>query len=109
MKDTIEIKKSLIPYTFNILLAGEEFTIRVDYNKTADMFVLRLEKDGEVICAGEPIVYGVPLWKDVFLANKYPALTITPLDEAKEMNAVTYGNLNETVFLIIDNGSDEDE
>lgn len=106
MRDKIEITKSLIPYTFEILLSGEVFTIRVDYNKSADLFVLRLEKDGEVICAGEPIIYGVPLWQDVFIAEKYPTLTIIPLDEAKNMSAVTYDNLNETVFLIIDNGSE---
>jgi len=106
MKDKIEIKKSLIPYTFDILLSGEVFTIRVDYNKNADLFVLRLEKDGEIICAGEPIIYGVPLWQDVFVSGKYPALIIVPLDEANNMTAVTYDNLDETVFLIIDNGSE---
>ena len=106
MKDRIEIKKSLIPYNFNILLAGEVFNIRVDYNKAADLFVLRLEKNGETICAGEPVIYGVPLWQDVFVSGKYPVLVIVPLDEAQNMNAVTYDNLNETVFLIIDNGSE---
>lgn len=106
MKDRIEINKALIPYSFEILLAGELFTIRVDYNRTAELVTLRLEKDGEVICAGEPIIYGVPLFKDVFIANKYPALIIIPKDEAGEMNAVTLDNLNDTVFLVIDNGSD---
>lgn len=109
MKDRMEIEKSLIPYTFDILLSGEIFTIRVDYNKVADLIVLSLSKDGEVICSGEPLIYGVPLWKDVFVANKYPAIVIVPKDEAEEMNAVTYDNLNETVFLVIDNGSESIE
>lgn len=106
MKDRIEINKDLIPYTFDILLSDEVFTIRVDYNRAADLITLRLEKDGEIICAGEPIIYGVPLWKDVFIANKYPALIVIPKDEAGEMSAVTYDNLNDTVFLLVDNGSE---
>ena len=106
MRDYITINKDSLPYTFDILLADELFTIDVSYNRVSDSFVLGLKKDGEVICAGEPIVYGVPLWQDVFVAGKYPALTIIPFDESGETTAVTYDNLNNAVKLIIDNGVD---
>lgn len=108
-KDYIPINKDLIPYTFDILLGGEMFNIRVDYNKTADMFTLALSKDGEKVCEGEPIVYGVPLWQDVFITGKYPAVIVVPCDENGDITAVTYDNLNETVFLVIDNGGAETE
>ena len=103
MRDRIEINKELIPYTFDILLGGEMFNIRVDYNSYADMFTLTIYKDGELICAGEPVIYGVPLWGDVYEAGKYPAVDIIPLDESGEANAVTWDNFNETVFLVIVN------
>lgn len=111
-KDIIEIDKTSIPYEFEIELADETFLIGVYYNETADLFTLSLsklnEETGEFdeVCKGEPIVYGKPLWEDVFNNEKYPALLIVPLDESGESNAVTYDNLNETVFLTIDNGSD---
>ena len=52
MRDRIEITKELIPYTFEISLADEIFTITVNYNAYADMFTFSLEKDGETVCAG---------------------------------------------------------
>ena len=107
MCDRIEITKELIPYTFEISLADEIFTITVNYNAYADMFTLSLEKDGETICAGEPLIYGVPLWENLFVCGKYPELNIIPLDESGKMNSVTFENLNETVFLTIDNAGDE--
>lgn len=44
MLDRIEITKSLVPYKFDISLADEIFTITVNYNASADMFTLTLEK-----------------------------------------------------------------
>lgn len=107
MLDRIEITKSVIPYTFEISLADEIFEITVNYNHSADMFTLSLAKDGETICAGEPIVYGVPLWKDVFVCGKHPEVDIIPLDESGNRNSVTFESLNETVFLTIDNAGDD--
>lgn len=108
MTDYIEINKALIPYSFDISLADEIFTIEVKYNRIGDFFTLALYKNDELICAGEKIVYGVPLWQNVFQQGKYPALDIIPKAENKEdVTAVTHANLNDTVFLFIDNGSDE--
>lgn len=102
--ETLEINKKLLPYEFSILLAGELFTLHISYNATGEFFTVDLYKGGELICAGEPIVYGVPLWKDVYQAGKYPALDIIPRDPSGERNAVTFDNLGDTVLLIVDNG-----
>lgn len=111
--DVLEIKKDLLPYRFNILLAGELFELKFSYNATAALFTVDLYKDGEMICAGEPIMYGVPLWKDVYKSTTFPALTIVPKDTSGEANAVTFDNLGETVLLIVENGTievvDDDE
>lgn len=112
-RDIIEINKDLIPYEFDIVLADETFKIGINFNETAELFTADLSKlneesgEYEKICKGEPIVYGKKLWEDVYITGKYPAIDIVPLDESGENNAVTFDNLNETVFLCIDN-TDED-
>ena len=108
--DVMEIDVAKVPYEFDILLAGELFRIGVNYNETAKFFTLNLaKKDKETgnyteICPSEPVVYGVPLWNDVYKNGRFPAVTIIPLDESGENNAVTFDNLNRTVFLALDNG-----
>lgn len=106
-KDRILITKENIPYNFNILLADELFNIEVSYNEKHDFFTVRLSKNDEVICASEPLVYGMPLFGDVYIAGKYPAIDIIPIDESGEQNSVTFENLGETVFLTVDNAGDE--
>ena len=98
----IPINKNLIPYTFEIVLLEELFEIGVNYNNHADLFTLSLYKDGIEICSGEPIIYGKPLWEDVYIQGEYPMLTIIPLDESGETEKVTWDNLERTVFLFID-------
>ena len=102
-KDRLLITKDLIPYTFNILLADELFNLTIEYNENCDLFTVALRKDNELICEGEPIVYGFPLFSDIYQAGKYPALNIIPIDESGENTSVSFKNLNETVFLTIDN------
>lgn len=100
----LEIKKALIPYQTDIVLGGELFTLHFNYNATARLFTVDLYKNGTLICAGEPIVYGIPLWKDVYRAGLFPMVDIVPLDPSGESNAVTFDNLCSTVLLMLDNG-----
>lgn len=104
----LEINKSLIPYIFNISLSGELYTMRIDYNGTADLFIVSLAKDGIVLCTGEPIIYGKPLFGDLSTRENFPQITITPIDESGECNAVTFDNLCSTVLLKV-TGGDYDE
>ena len=104
--DVLEIKKDLLPYVCNIQLAGEVFTLHFNHNATADLFTVDLYKDGELVCAGEPIIYGQPLWADVFQPGDFPALEIIPKDPSGENNAVTFDNLGRTVLMIVRNGGE---
>lgn len=104
--DVLQINKDLLPYRCSILLAGELFELQFGYNATAQLFTVDLYKDGELICAGEPIVYGVPLWHDVYKSDSFPALDIIPKDPSGEANAVTFDNLGETVLLIVSGGDE---
>ena len=55
MRDVIEVEKELLPYNFDIELAGEEFNIEIFYNAAADLFTATLMKDEEVLVYNEPI------------------------------------------------------
>ena len=99
----LEVNKSMLPYTTDIVLAGELFTLGFNYNATAGLFTVDLYKNGMLVCAGEPIVYGVPLWQDVYKANFFPAIDIVPIDLSGESNAVTFDNLCNTVLLAVGN------
>ena len=105
--DVIEIQKDLLPYECEMVLGETLFVLQFNYNATADLFTVDLYKDGELICAGEPIVYGVKLWSDVYRAGDFPAIDIIPLDLSGESSAVTYDNLCESVLLAIDDGGEE--
>lgn len=106
--DVLVIEKDLIPYSCSILLADVLFELHFNYNATAGLFTVDTYRDGELICAGEPIVYGVPLWKDVYKSDVFPALDIVPTDPSGESNVVTFDNLGETVLLIVKNGEEEE-
>lgn len=101
-KDTIIINKSLIPYSFDIVLGSEEFTFRVDYNNKGGFFTVELAKGDKTLCAGEPIIYGKRLFSDVW-TPEFPAIDIVPIDPSGDYNAVTFDNLCESVLLLIDN------
>lgn len=103
-REIMTIKKSLIPYDFDIVLGGVLFNITVNYNKTGRFFTLGLIRNGETICSGEPIVYGRKLFADV-KNDKFPTIDIIPLDLSGRYNAVTRENLCEEVLLIVDNGT----
>ena len=108
MRDIIEVDKELLPYNFNIVLAGEEFNMAFMYNKTADLFTCTLSKENEVLVYNEPVIYGVEMFADVYKSGLFPMLAIVPLDEAGNETAVTYENFGKTVFLTIDD-EPEDE
>lgn len=102
MRDRIHIKKSMCPYSFNIVLNGKLFGIRVDYNACGDFFTIDLSHEDDLICS-EPLIYGVYLFQDIYQPGKYPAINIIPLDESGQKSEVTFETLEETVFLSIDN------
>lgn len=105
----IEIEKEMIPYEFEIELEEELFTFDIRYNESHDFFTIDLYKDDELVVAGEKIVYGVSLFESTYNPKTHPAATIVPLDPSNIETRVSWDNLNETVFLCIMNGSDEDE
>lgn len=106
-RDRLLINKDMIPYNFDILLASEVFNLTVNYNKKHDFFTIKLVKDTETLCEAEPVIYGTPLFKDIYQAGKFPAIDIIPTDPSGEETEATYDNLGLTVFLELDNNEAE--
>lgn len=104
MRDRIIVKKEQIPYGFYITLGKEKYNLRFSYNQTAKLFTVSLYKDNELLCADEPVIYGVPLFQDVYESGEFPAIRIVPWDESGNTDEVTWENFGSTVFLTIENG-----
>lgn len=104
--DYIDIEKENIPYRFDISLADELFTFEVQYNPDFDYFTVGLEKNGEILAAGEKVVYGMPLFYDI-QDNRFPLVPIVPYDESGNSSAVTWETLGESVFLYVIEGDDD--
>lgn len=101
----IEIEKEIVPYSFDIQLAAEQFTMRVRYNEMHDYFTIDLEKEGKIIVQGEKVCYGTPLFSERYDID-LPPLEILPYDESGTENRVSYDNLGKTVFLMVVNGNE---
>ena len=56
MENYIPIDVDNLPDIFDIQLAGEVFTFRVDYNSVADYYTCTIIKDGNVVLAQEPLL-----------------------------------------------------
>lgn len=104
----IEIEKDLIPYEFDITIAGKTFTFVVNYNAEKDFFTVDLYRNEQPIVLGEKIVYGRQLFAS-HLYTDIPDIPIIPYDLSENEDRVTWDNLNETVFLwlVDDDGDDE--
>ncbi|TDF92162.1 phage baseplate plug family protein [Paenibacillus piri] len=97
----VNITKEKIPYRFEIPLADVLYEMEVNYNTGADFFTIDLYRNKEPLVYGEKLVYGVPLFRDV-ADRRFPAVTITPLDESGQDQVVNWQTLDETVFLFVD-------
>lgn len=104
MRDRINVKKELIPYGFHIALGKEKFNLRFDYNRALDLFTVSLYRDGTALCLNEPLIYGVPLFADIYRSGAFPMVSIVPIDESGNEETVTWENFGKTVFLTLENG-----
>ena len=96
----IDIDKSKIPYTFEVVLNGDTYQFEINYNTLGDFFTITLYKNHILVRSGEKVVYGVPLF-DNLLHLEVPFTVILPYDTTGEAIRITYENMNEDVFLYV--------
>jgi hypothetical protein len=99
-QQAVPIDKEDVPYSFDISLADELFTLEVGYNARFDFYTLSIEKDGELLAGGEKVVYGRPMFSGLS-DTRLPKVTITPSDVAGIETRAGYDEINETVFLFV--------
>lgn len=103
----IDIDKNEIPYAFEMELAGEIFEFEVNYNQAHDFFTLDLFKNGGALVVGEKLILNRPLFRNR-IDIQLPKVQIIPLDRANSATRITYENLNETVFLYVNEGEENE-
>lgn len=102
MRNRIEIERSLIPYRFQIVLGRELYDLELKHNVIQDLYTVGLYHGGKLV-AVEPVIYGVPLFNDMYVAGgRFPVIDIVPWDESGDTSEVNIGNFGITVFLTVD-------
>ena len=99
--ETVPINKVQCPYYFQIRLPYQLYELEIRYNETHDFFTVDLRRNEATVVNGEKMVYGVPLFTDI-TDERIPPLTITPRSRNHEGQEVSYGTLEETVFLVVE-------
>lgn len=97
----IPIEREEVPARFEIDIAGEDFEMEIRHNGRFDFYTVDLHKDGQLIVAGEKIVYGRALFSTLPDDSVLPKYPITPISEAGEPASIGYENFGTSVFLTI--------
>lgn len=104
MKDYINIERTTFPCSCDVQIGAEFFNFLFKYNKSCDLFTCTLTKGDTVLVYDEPVVYGKPMFSDIYIAGLFPAANIVPLDESGEYDTITFDNFLRNVRLTVDNG-----
>ncbi|SFP19010.1 phage baseplate plug family protein [Salibacterium halotolerans] len=92
-----------VPFSYEIELAGATFELEYHYNSKHDYYTVDLRRNGEILAAGQKIVYGKPLFDD-YVNEDFPEVTIVPRDPSGNNTEVNRETLGQTVFLMIEDG-----
>ena len=103
MNQYIEIDKEAIPYRFEIELANEIFEMEVNYNESYDFFTIDLYKNNTPLILGEKLILDRPLFENS-VNIELPKVKIVPKDRANVAKRITFDNMNESVFLYLEEG-----
>lgn len=104
----IPIDTSKVPYTFSIKLDDRTYTMTIKYNDAGGFFTIDLAvtSTGTVLCYGNPIRYGRPMFSGIEDAE-YPIPVIIPYCLTGETDEVTFDNLGSAVQLYLHERSTE--
>ncbi|MGF7436752.1 phage baseplate plug family protein [Lentilactobacillus senioris] len=100
--DTIQFNKFQLPETFLVTLSGNDYEITVSYNEVNDRLYLTLaDENGEPLVTNEKLVAREPLFADISDAN-LPSEDLVMIDETGKSTCVNFSNINEDIFITID-------
>lgn len=109
MRNYIPVNVDDLPDIFDIELADEVYTLRVDYNRYSDFYTITIQKNGETLIAQEPLILGQLVGIDI-PDNRLPRIDIRVMDETNKAEDSGQGNFGQDVKLYLDvvdpNGSE---
>ena len=112
MRQYISVITHDLPDIFDITLAGEVYTLRMDYNSVADFYTLTIMQDGETLLEQEPLVLNQLVGIDI-PDSRLPRTDIRVMDEANNAKDAGKGELGYDVQLYLDVidplGSEDDD
>lgn len=112
MRQYIPVNTNDLPDIFDITLAGEVYTLRLDYNSVADFYTLTIMQDGETLLEQEPLVLNQLVGIDI-PDSRLPRTDIRVMDEANNAKDAGKGELGYDVQLYLDVidplGSEDDD
>lgn len=98
----IPVDGDAVPYSFDIKLDDRTFTMCIRYNDQGGFYVvdLYITATEEVLCYGDPIRYGRPMFRSIE-DERFPVPVIIPCCLTGEECEVTKQNLGRTVQLYL--------
>lgn len=109
MRNYVPIDTNNLPDIFDINLADEDYTFRIDYNRVADYYTVTIIKDEQTILEQEPLLLGQLVGIDL-PDSRLPRTDLRVMDETQQATDAGMGNLGNNVKLYLDvvdpNGSE---
>ncbi len=98
----IPVDTEKVPYSFHIKLGDRTYVFTIKYNAQAQLHTvdLKIASTGEVLCYGDPVLYGRALFNTVE-DERFPQPVIIPYCIHGSVDRVTVENLGRTVQLYL--------
>ncbi len=102
----LPISKERVPYRAQFRIDGRAYDFHIRYNYYGDYFTLDLYSQGELIIAGEKVLYGKALF-DTYRADvRFPKQAIIPISLSTKDNRAGWQEVSESTFLYMPSSDD---
>ncbi|MCT3602263.1 hypothetical protein EFS28_09890 [Lactobacillus acidophilus] len=112
MRNYIPVDVNNMPDIFDISLANDVFTFRIDYNEVADYYTVTIWRNGKRLLTQEPLLLGQLVGIDI-PNPELPRIDIRTMDETGTAADAGKGNFSYDVQMYLDvvdpNGSETDD
>lgn len=104
----IEIEKEQIPYTTEIIINGQIFKLKFDYNLYDEKIYCSLyDQDDNILVEDDPIIMGQMLFSRLYIdsagnmRNNFPKALIVPnFYESSKKSTITFKNIDECALFV---------
>ena len=102
MVEYIPVDVEKVTYDFHIKLKDRTFVFTIKYNEQAELYTadLKIAATGEILCYGDPILYGRAMFNTVE-DERFPRPVIIPYCIHGKEDRVTKVNFGKTVQLYL--------